>query len=196
MKKIKNILDSLYEGFAKISEKKLKEIEAKIKTGELSVFNIASISDYARGAKRIRNVKSRRYDNDGLKKFLNNTSVNGRSSGTEFNHTNLILENIVDFSGDDSVPNSKRRRVLNRIFEDDSKTKNIHSPTPVSQIANQVKSSNVSKSAAVRAISDTVSYTSQATTTSTATTSTTSTATTSTTTSTTYSSGGGGGGGY
>ena len=196
MKKVKKILDSLYEGFTKISEKKLKEIESKIKTGELSVFNIASISDYARGARRIRNVKSKRYDNNGLKNFLNNTSVNGRSSGKEFSHTSLILENIVDFSGDDSVPNSKRRRVLNRIIEDDSKTKNIHSPTPVSQIANQVKSSNVSKSAAVRAISDTVSYTSQATTTSTATTSTTSTATTSTTTSTTYSSGGGGGGGY
>tara|TARA_R110000744_G_scaffold366961_1_gene476269 strand:- start:2427 stop:2969 length:543 start_codon:yes stop_codon:yes gene_type:complete len=100
MSKTRNVLESTYEGFKKIAEKKYNELKSKYKTGEIKDLSIPSVLDFSQASKNNSRNKARRYTRDGVKNFINNKKINGKSSGTNFTYKSLIYDsyNLEDLS--------------------------------------------------------------------------------------------------
>ncbi len=180
MSKTRNVLESTYEGFKKIAEKKYNELKGKYKTGEIKDLSIPSVLDFSQASKDNSRNKARRYTRDGVKNFISNKKINGKSSGTNFTYKSLIYDsyNLKDLS---------KIKIINgnSSFKSNLRS-NIDSPTLISSIS-KYNSSNPNVGVKSSLVSSRATSTSTSASTSTST-------TTSTTTST--SSGSSGSGGY
>tara|TARA_Y100001972_G_C7604141_1_gene302762 strand:+ start:558 stop:1049 length:492 start_codon:yes stop_codon:yes gene_type:complete len=96
----KTVVKSLYDGFTKIAEKKIKELTSKTLTDEakkesnkkeLSVNNIANSS---RGEKEVIRVGVDRVSKQNVKNFFKNIDKNGRRSNKAFTTNDIFVKNL------------------------------------------------------------------------------------------------------
>jgi|DEB0MinimDraft_3_1074331.scaffolds.fasta_scaffold65666_2 hypothetical protein len=139
MSKTRKILESTYEGFKMIAQKKYDELKSKLKTGDIDDLGIDNVLEFSQKARNNKNNKARRYTRDGVKNFLNNKKVNGRSSGTNFSYKTLLFNNI---SGQD-LNNKKFIRGNMDSATSKSYRRGIDSPTLITKTA-KYKASNPS----------------------------------------------------
>tara|TARA_R100001463_G_scaffold87039_3_gene141776 strand:- start:1698 stop:2189 length:492 start_codon:yes stop_codon:yes gene_type:complete len=96
----KTVVKSLYDGFTKIAEKKIKELTSKTLTDEskkesskkeLSVNNIANSS---REEREVIRVGVDRVSKQNVKNFFKNIDKNGRRSNKAFTTNDIFVKNI------------------------------------------------------------------------------------------------------
>lgn len=66
MSKTRKILESTYEGFKVIAQKKYDELKSKLKTGDIDDLGIDNVLEFSQKARNNKNNKARRYTRDGF----------------------------------------------------------------------------------------------------------------------------------
>ena len=137
----KSVVKSLYDGFTKIAEKKVKELTSKTLTDESKSLSVNNIANSSREEREVVRVGVDRVSNQNVKNFFKNIEKNGRRSNKAFTTNDVFIKNI--YPQDSSATNvlsakipasdttigklTKRRSIRRKIrLSDKVKTKPIN----------------------------------------------------------------------
>lgn len=137
----KSVVKSLYDGFTKIAEKKVKELTSKTLTDESKSLSVNNIANSSREEREVLKVGVDRVSKQNVKNFFKNIDKNGRRSNKAFTTNDIFVKNL--YPQDSSATNvlsakipasdtaigklTKRRSIRRKIrLSDKVKTKPIN----------------------------------------------------------------------
>jgi len=137
----KSVVKSLYDGFTKIAEKKVKELTSKTLTDESKSLSVNNIANSSREEREVIKVGVDRVSKQNVKNFFKNIDKNGRRSNKAFTTNDIFVKNL--YPQDSSATNvlsakipasdtaigklTKRRSIRRKIrLSDKVKTKPIN----------------------------------------------------------------------